>query len=301
MKSIVAALALLLSPGCGETLQVDGERAFAHLKQQVAFGPRLAGSEAIQKTRAYLKKELESYGLKVEEHRFTANTPKGKFEMVNILASIPGAKPESILLGSHYDTKDIGTPPCPGANDGASNTGLLLEMARQLASSKKNPKLTLRFAFFDGEEAIEHWTDEDSLYGSRELVKKWKGDGTLSQIKAMVLLDMIGDKDLHIIRESISSDWLVALFRDAAKELGHSQYFFKSQESIEDDHRPFLREGVAAINLIDNEYGAKTLAGLGSYWHTAQDTIENCSPKSLQIVGDVSLLALEKIQLRLAQ
>jgi len=286
--------------GCGaigSDPKVDGEHAFGHLRRIVAFGPRLPGSEAAAKAREYLRRELESYGLKVELDRFTAQTPRGPKEMVNVLSVIPGTEKGAILLASHYDTKDIGIPPCPGANDGASSTALLLEIARQLQASSAN-RLSVRLAFFDGEEAFEQWSSEDSLYGSRHLVEKWKKEGILSEVRAMILLEFVGDKDLHVVRESLSSSWLVEAIREAAKDLGYSQHFFQTSESIEDDHRPFLAAGIPAIDLIDFRYGPAHPNGVGAYWHTAEDKVENCSAASLQIVGDVTLRALPKVEER---
>lgn len=286
--------------GCGALggdPQADGDRAFEHLRRIVAMGPRLPGSEASAKAREYIRKELESCGLSVEIDRFTAQTPRGPKEMANILSVLPGPEKGAILLASHYDTKDIGDPPCPGANDGASSTALLLEIARQLRESAGN-RMTVRFAFFDGEEAFERWSAEDSLYGSRHLVEKWKVEGLLSEVRAMVLLDLVGDKDLGIFREALSSEWLVEAFRAAAAELGVSRHFFRGTESIEDDHRPFLAAGVPAIDLIDFRFGPAHPNGVGAYWHTAEDNPEKCSAASLKIVGDVTLRALPRVESR---
>lgn len=300
MKNLRALIFLSLLLSCDSHLRVNGDRAYAHLKQIVGFGPRLANSKSIVNTRDYIKKELSSYGLKVEEHAFVAETPHGKVNMVNLISTVPGEKSEFLMIASHYDTKDIGDPPCPGANDGGSSTALLLEIAKQLATAGK-PKYSMRLVFFDGEEAFIHWTDEDSLYGSRELAKKWEKEGEIQKAKALILLDMVGDADLQITRESLSSDWIADLVKESARELGHTKHFFQKNESITDDHRPFLRLGVPSIDLIDTEYGKLDGSGLGDYWHTEKDTVEHCSAKSLQIVGDVTLLTIEKIQERLAR
>lgn len=296
-KPLACAGALLALLSCHETPKFDGARAFGHLQAQVAFGPRLPGSEAHKKTRAYLLQELRAADIAAEEDPFVADAPQGKVAMSNVLATIPGKSKDAVLFAAHFDTKNIGTPPCPGANDGASSTALLLELARTLAKSAPRP-LTLRFAFFDGEEAFQDWSETDSLYGSRHLVARWSKDGTLPRIKAMILFDMIGDADLDILRESLSSGWLVDMFRDAAKELGHSKHFFRESHSIEDDHRPFLAAGIPAIDLIDVSYGPRDGMTFGAYWHSPKDTVEHCSAHSLQIVGDVTLRALEMIEKR---
>lgn len=295
MKGFSSLLMLSVVLGCSAELKVDGERAFNHLKTLVSFGPRIPGTPGMEKARGFLRKELESYGLKVEEDRFSVETEKGKVELVNLIATLPGKSKNSILLASHYDTKNIGEPACPGANDGASSSGLLLELSRQLAATKPL-SLTLRFVFFDGEESFGHWSPTDGLHGSRHLAETWKARGEIASVHAMILLDMVGDKDLTVYRESISSTWLVEAFRKAAKELGHGSYFFQEQGSYEDDHRPFLKENVPSIDLIDASYGPAHSNGFGAYWHTAEDTADKCSAKSLQIVGDVTLLALRKIE-----
>jgi Zn-dependent M28 family amino/carboxypeptidase len=138
--------------------------------------------------------------------------------------------------------------------------------------------------FFDGEEAIQSWTDSDSTYGSRHLAARWGRDGTLGRVKAFILADMIGDKDLDIQRESQSTDWLVAVVRQAAKKFGYDRYFFQKEESVSDDHLPFVRRGVPSIDIIDLDYGPNN-----SYHHTAQDTLDKVSAKSLTIDGDVFL------------
>ncbi len=300
MKSLLV-LCLLLSSSC-ETgppkQQLDAQRAFADLQKIVSFGPRYPSSQASKLTRDFLKQELEASGIKVEEDSFIAQSPKGEVGMTNLLGILPGKKAESILFASHYDTKNIGDPPCPGANDSGSSTALLLELARVISKSPSR-EFTIRFAFFDGEEAFEEWGPRDSLYGSRHLVEKWRAEKILPQIKAMVLLDMVGDADLEITREAISTNWLTEIVRQSAKELNYEKYFFRTQESLEDDHRPFLRAGVPAIDLIDPNYGPRGSQGLGAYWHSTEDKIERCSPKSLQIVGEVCLLSLEKIEARL--
>jgi len=197
------------------------------------------------------------------------------------------------VLGPHYETnyplKNINFV---GANDGGSTTGLLLEIADQLRG-KTLDGYSVWLVFFDGEEAIQSWSRSDSTYGSRHLAVKWAKDGTLGRIKAFMLADMIGDKDLDIQRESQSTDWLVALVRQAAHKFGYDRYFFQTDEPVEDDHLPFVERGVPSIDVIDLDYGPNN-----SYHHTAQDTMDKISARSLTIDGDVFLETIRLIDLR---
>jgi Zn-dependent M28 family amino/carboxypeptidase len=299
---LLAGCALLLSAcaGCGGG-GIDGARAFAHAKALVDLGPRPPGSPALEKARGYLLGELAKAGVAAEPDPFEAETPKGKIAMANLLATIPGDSPRSILLAGHFDTKLFEGFRFVGANDGGSSAGLLLELARVLVARGK-PRATIRFAFFDGEEAIRDWTSTDSLYGSRHLADRWKKEGTLPNVRAMVLFDLVGDRDLTIFREARATGWLVGLIGQAAADLGHGGKFFRRTLPLEDDHAPFLEAGVpAAIDLIDYAYGPPEGNGAGAWWHTAEDTLDKISAESLQIVGDVLLRALPRIEERVLQ
>lgn len=279
---------------------IDGAKAFEHVKQQVAFGPRPAGSAALAEARKYIVKELKSYGLTVREDKFTADTPVGKVEMTNVVGVLPGASTDVLVIGSHYDTKRL--KDFVGANDGGSSTGALLEIARVLAlQAKEKPfELTIEFAFFDGEEAVIEWTDEDSTYGSRHFVARHEKAGTLQTVRAMVLLDMIGDRDLTIPREMNSTRPLTEIIWQTAGALGYAKNFPSRGTYIEDDHIPFLKAGIPAVDLIDFTYGTEAEHfGPGgpnnAYWHAATDTLDKISADSLKIVGDVVVAATPKI------
>lgn len=208
-----------------KTTAFDAERAFQHVKAQVEFGPRPAGSAALEKTRDYLVKELKSYGLKVTLDEFTPTTPQGKVKMKNVIAELPGESSNLIAIASHYDTKPYKEFTFLGANDGGSSTGALLEIARVLAGDSHKRKFTYQFIFLDGEEAFcAEWSDclkgQDHTYGSRHIVERLRASKQLEQLKAFILLDMIGDKDLQIPRESNSSAWLVqAIWETAARRV----------------------------------------------------------------------------------
>jgi Zn-dependent M28 family amino/carboxypeptidase len=280
-----------------KTTAFDGERAFNHVKAQVEFGPRPAGSAAIEKTREYLVKELKSYGLKVTLDEFTPATPQGKVKMKNVIAELPGASPDIIAIGSHYDTKPFKEFTFVGANDGGSSTGALLEIARVMAADKMPRKFTYQFVFLDGEEAFCKVWDEclnhqDHTYGSRHMVERLRADKQLDRLKAFILLDMVGDKDLNLMREDNSSSWLVQIIWDTARDAGYGKNFLRESSYIEDDHTRFLEAGVPAADLIDFEYGGAT----NKYWHTKDDTLDKLSAESLKAVGDVVLLSLPKIE-----
>ncbi len=281
-----------------KTTEFSGERAFNHVKTQVEFGPRPAGSAALEKTREYLIKELKSYGLKVALDEFTPTTPQGKVKMKNIIAELPGESPNFIAIASHYDTKPYKEFTFVGANDGGSSTGALLEIARVMAADKTKRKFTYQFVFFDGEEAFcAEWSEclngKDHTYGSSHMVERLRAAKQLEQIKALVLLDMIGDKDLTIPREQNSTGWLVEAIWGTAAELGHRKQFPSRPFSVgDDDYMRFLEAGVPAVDIIDFEYGGPA----NPYWHTKEDTLDKVSAQSLKVVGDVVLLSLPKIE-----
>ena len=217
---------------------------------------------------------------------------------MNFIVRFPGKKDGVIVLGTHYETNYwLRNINFVGANDGGSTTGLLMAIADDLRAQtthgRKLDGYSVWLVFFDGEEAIKSWSQSDSTYGSRHLAAAWGRDGTLQRIKAFILTDMIGDKDLDIQHESQSTAWLVDLVRQAAKKLGDQRYFFQTEESVEDDHLPFLRRGVPSIDIIDLDYGPNN-----SYHHTAQDTMDKISAHSLQIDGDVILETIRLIDER---
>lgn len=269
----------------------DAGRAFEHVRQLVAIGPRPPGSPGSRQAREYILEQLKKAGISATEQSFDAETPLGPITMTNVVARIPGASPARLLIGGHYDTKLYREFRFVGANDGGSSTAMLLELGRVLAEGSSKPPLTIELVFFDGEEALlPQWMGEDNTYGSRHYVAAANRDGTLSSIRGLVLLDMVGDRALNIRRESYSTPWMTDLIWETAAQLGHDDVFIDERFPVEDDHRPFLEAGVPAVNLIDLDYAA---------WHTARDTIDQVSARSLQAVGNVVLAALPKIQARL--
>ena len=203
--------------------------------------------------------------------------------MHNFIVKFPGKKPGVIVLATHYETnywlRDIHFV---GANDGGATTGLLMQIANDLRAHPPQG-YSVWLVFFDGEESVgPQWTDADSLYGSRHLAAKWSGDGTLQKIKAFILTDMIGDRDLDIQQDTNSTPAMVEVMRRAAKVEGDSQYFFKTETQVSDDHIPFVRRGVPTVDVIDIDYGPND-----SWHHTAQDTLDKLSAHSLTVSGSV--------------
>jgi glutaminyl-peptide cyclotransferase len=285
-KAITAAFALAALCGGAD---FNGVRALESARKAVALGPRPAGSAAIAKLQAMIRAELKAAGWQVSEDVFTASTPIGKVTMRNIIGKLPGTSGRAVVFSGHYDTKAIPGVKFVGANDGGASTGFLLEMARALPAQPRKDDVLL--VFFDGEEAFGEWSDTNGIYGSRHLAEVWKRDGTLLKIKALFNVDMIGDKDLRVMDELNSSASLRRLLKATARDIGYGAYFPEQAGAIEDDHMPFIKLGVNAIDLIDFDYGPGH-----SYWHTEKDTMDKISAKSLQIVGEVLLEVFRRLQ-----
>jgi Zn-dependent M28 family amino/carboxypeptidase len=266
----------------------DSARAWEHLRRQVDVGPRPAGSEALAECRRYIVATLAAAGIHAREQAFDAATPTGRVRMVNVIATIPGRRPDRIALATHYDTKLFREFRFVGASDGASSTAAVLELARVLVGRPN--EFTIELLFFDGEEAVVAWSEADSTYGSRHYVETARQAGTLGGLRALILLDMIGDRNLTLRRDTNSTPWLTDLIWASARKLRHPA-FLSDYTTVEDDHLPFLRAGVPSVDIIDLEY---------AHWHTAQDDLDHVSAASLQVVGDVVLDALPAIETRLA-
>ncbi|HVT97396.1 MAG TPA: M28 family peptidase [Acidobacteriaceae bacterium] len=292
MRVFLLAFLLIASMAGGasaESLpQFDGAKALAYTREYVnATGPRWIGSPGHAKAEAFLKAQFRHDQL--EEDTFAVNTPAGTMTMHNFIVKFPGKKDGIIVLASHYETNyPLRNIHYVGANDGGSTTGLLIEIANHLRA-KPNDGYSVWLLFTDGEEAIKSWSDTDSVYGSRHLAVKWQSDGTLKRIKAFILADMLGDRDLNVQRDMNSTPWLEDLIYQAASQYGWQSYFFENKTYDEDDHLPFVHRGVPCADLIDLNYGYGN-----SWWHTADDTMDKLSAKSLTIAGDT---ILETIQL----
>ncbi len=277
---------------CGLSADFSGARALQFTAKAVAFGPRPAGSQANRELRSYVKSQIRASGGHLSEDSFTASTPKGPVAMQNLICSFPGASGRSVVFTGHFDTKYFaGGRRFVGANDGGSSTGLLLELMRALSSADHKDEIDI--VWFDGEEAFGDWSDTNGTYGSRHLAAKWESEGVLARIRALINVDMIGDRDLGIVQEENSTPSLRSLVWQVAKEKGYGRYFLDQTGAIEDDHIPFLKRGVPALDLIDFDFGPEN-----AYWHSDKDTMDKVSAHSLQVVGDVLLDLVRRFNTR---
>ena len=292
-------LITIAAVGCLQAAQsasskFDGARAFEDVRQLVAIGPRVAGTPGAQAARDYIREQLQAVGVAVEEQAFEAATPLGAVKMVNLRARLPAAAGSTsqprLIIGGHYDTKLFKDFTFVGANDGGSSAAFLIELARALKSRAN--RVPIELLFLDGEESTGEWQGQDHTYGSRHYVEAARQDGTLKNIKAFVLVDMIGDHDLVIKREGNSTPALIETIWGAARRLNRRE-FVDEIYPVEDDHLEFLAARVPSVDLIDLEYA--TRAGEVA-WHTRHDTLENVAAASLQAVGDVLIAALPALE-----
>jgi glutaminyl-peptide cyclotransferase len=270
--------------------EFDGVKAYGEAEKQVAFGPRPAGSKALAAAREHISAALQSHGWSVESQQFTAQTPHGAMAMTNLLARFGPASPvraagQKAIIGSHYDTKAFSTISFVGANDGASSTGALLELARVLAM---DPGLAAQteLVFFDGEEALQQFTETDGLYGSRHYAANLRDSGRAAQFKFALIWDMIGDRSLTITLPLDSPKELTQGVLSSAEALHKRSVFRIFDRPMLDDHVPLnLIARIPALDVIDFEYDA---------WHTADDTLSQVSAESLQTIGSITLHFLKK-------
>jgi Zn-dependent M28 family amino/carboxypeptidase len=284
MRALIILALVLQAPAAA---RFDSARAWDHLTKLVAIGPRPAGSPAIEKARAYIRAELDRVGVTASDQAWDDKTPVGPIHMVNLVATIPGANKNRIIIAGHYDTKRFREFTFVGANDGGSSAAFLIELARVLKARQN--ALTVELLFLDGEEAVIEWAGNDNTYGSRHYVEQARRNRSLSTIKAMILVDMIADRDLRIKKDTNSTIWLTNMVWDAARRAGHAAYFPGESTQVEDDHLPFIQAGVPAVDIIDLEYPA---------WHTPADTLDAVSAQSMQIVGDVVLALVPQLETR---
>jgi hypothetical protein len=232
------------APAPDKTGGFDGQRAFHHVSDLVAIGPRSAGTEGSHRAQDYIIGQLKGFGCPVDAEAFHTPTPLGDMEMKNIVVKVPGISPDILLFLTHYDTKRL--PNFVGADDSGSSTGVMLELARLLCPRKN--ALTVWMAFLDGEEAFNpEWRDPDNTYGSRELAARMALSGDLARTKAVILADMVGGRNLQLRRESNSTSWLTDMVWSTAARLGYGDIFVSSSMAVEDDHISFLARHVPAV------------------------------------------------------
>ena len=277
------------APAFASAPAFSGAQAFEYTQKATAFGERPSGSDAMTKLRAWILAELKPLGGQIQNDTFTGQTPTGPVPMNNIIVKFPGTSGKAVVVTGHYDTKRIPMVHFVGANDGGSSTGFLIEFARDAAKMRHSDDLYV--VFFDGEEAVGEWSATDSCYGSRHLVEKWSADGTLARIKALINVDMIGDKELDVLNDQNSSQSLRDLVFKVAARLGDGNYFRNDPSGIDDDHMPFVNAGVNAIDLIDFSYGPNN-----SFWHNDKDTMDKLSAHSLQVVGEVVVGVVSELE-----
>jgi Zn-dependent M28 family amino/carboxypeptidase len=257
----------------------DGTSAFDYLTGQCDFGPRPPGSENLSQCRTYIAETLESFNWTVSIQNFTYR----ETECANIVATWSDSTDSPIILGAHYDTRPNATSDHPsnrslpilGANDGASGTAVLMELARILPEADRSK---VELVFFDAEDSggLNGW---DWIQGSIYYVSQLSA-ARKNTIEAMVLADLVGDPNLYLPKESSSTDSLQDVLWSIAADLGYGSTFVNNAgSSVIDDHRPFLDAGIPAVDIIQVPFP--------STWHTLEDTPENCSPDSLEKVGRV--------------
>jgi len=300
-RKLTVGVILLLVAGCGGSpapqpiawQQCNGERAYEHVAKLVGYGPHPSGSEALGRAASYITSQLQDYGLTADEQVFVAQTPYGTKQFRNVIAKTrvqQGGPNRVIIIGSHYDTKLFTNVTFVGANDSGSSTGTLLEIAR-VAADQPN----LWFVFFDGEEAMVQFSDTDGLWGSKFFVDNLKSKDEVKDIKAMILLDMVGDKNLKVtVAGTIGQEVF-----DAARAAGFRDYFSYGANAILDDHVPFERAGIPAVDLIDADlikFNYGNPPGPREYWHTERDTLDKIAPHSLEIVGQTTLRLIELLE-----
>jgi hypothetical protein len=278
----------------------DAQQAFAYTSTVAGYGERWPGSRGHQRTEALIRRVLQRDGATLTTDHFTATTPRGPLPVDTLIGTFnASADPAQgiVVLAGHYDT--LFMKRFIGANDGGSSTGILLAFADALAHASKT-RLQVRLVWTDLEEAINGFTGDDGLYGSRHLAERWTADGTARHVRAFFLLDMIGDADLGVARESASTRWLQDFITQAANDLGYGRVFFQYGVGIIDDHVPFLRAGMPAVDVVDARYGAMGPGqdGMGAWHHSTADTMDKVSARSLDVVGRTMLRTVERLDAR---
>ncbi len=243
--------------------------------------PRDAGTVRGRIAANYILDAASAAGADVRLDRFEAMTPKGKKRFTNLESEFCTNPSNSwVLLVSHYDTKP--GVASPGANDGASTTGLLIAFAR-LLSDRRTPRGNVMLIWTDGEECMESYGANDGLWGARRAAARVAASGR--KVRAVVCIDMLGDRDLRISLPANSSPALRKIARHAARRAGLADKVAEIPELVKDDHVPFMEAGFKAVNLIDFEYGSAP--GLNDYWHTPEDTPDKLSKESLLESGRI--------------
>lgn len=267
----------------------SGARALEEVRRLVEFSPRDAGTPGAEKAARHLEARLRELGVESAIDEFTDRSPKGDTVFRNVIGTLPGQGEGTVILASHYDTRSGVGKGFEGANDSGSSSGALLELARSLAASPPRAHETV-FVFFDGEECMKHYGPADGLHGSRRLAAQAVRDRWAKDVKAFLLLDMVGDRDLTVTVPRNGTPALISAVFAAAAEEGVRPKFSLYPMEIGDDHEPFLAAGIPAVDLIDFQYGSRP--GRNDYWHTPEDRMDKLSAESLETVGRVVIRVL---------
>ena len=277
---LLLLISSFLSNSCSHNLSLvnwgkgfNAERAYNDILYLESIGPRIPGTDGHKRSLDWFESELIDAGWDVQRQELLVKEK----QVINLIAE-KGKGSKGILLGAHYDTRifadqdpdlSLQNQPVPGANDSASGVGVLLELARILPNDLD---LFVQIVFFDAEDngGIEDW---DWILGSRGYVEHMS-----LRPDSVIILDMIGDKDLTIYKEYNSDQVLMDQIWEQADLLGYGSVFLDEYKySILDDHTPFIEAGIPAVDIIDFDY---------PYWHTTADTADKVSPESLEIVGE---------------
>ena len=275
--------------------QFDGQRAYLEVADLVRFSPRDAGTPGAEAAARHLAARLQALGVASTMDTFTNATPAGSRTFCNVIGRLPGGRPGIILLGSHYDTKSGIGPRFQGANDSGSSSGALLELARLMATAglARERRPEIRFAFFDGEECLRDYGANDGLHGSRHLAANMVRNGELRRLQAMILLDMVGDRNLRITFPRNSDSRLIGRYFAAAAAEGARERFMLADMGTLDDHEPFRAAGAPAVDVID--FASDRGPDGRSYWHTEEDRLDKISAASLQLIGRVTVRVINSL------
>lgn len=272
----------------------NGSNALARAGELVSrFTPRDAGTKGAEEAAAWICGQLQAVGVDAKVDSFSDKTPRGETRFHNVLGTIPGTGDEWIVLLSHFDTMSGVGKGFEGANDGASSTGLLLELARVLRAAGPH-QVHLLFGFMDGEECMVTYCDYDGFHGSKRLAAQMKRDG--KKVRAVLLADMVGDRDLKITVPRNASPALRVLALEAAEKVGVRDSIGLFDGIVYDDHQAFLDVGFPAVNLIDFSFGSAP--GKNDYWHTPQDTMDKLSAESLFVTGRILCEMIRQLESR---
>ena len=319
-RSILYGTLLLLTCCGGPSGPVNGDAAMEHVRYLVEeIGPRPFGSPGLEQATEYFEAELKELGLQPQRHEVLHKSEDKTIR--NLYVQIDGKDPENgpiLMIGAHYDTKlteghadeESHNFPFVGAIDGGGAPAVLLELARVFQEMQSELETNIWLYWIDAEESVDfHWNDERALLGSKAFCKWLDEEKILKRVKAFVLLDLIGDKDIKIDKDGNSHAQLQKVFEAAAAAMGESERVYKYESTIKDDHETFRNFSVPSVLLIDfhlripdhlvTEQGGTPLPnphGYAQWWHTPDDTLDKMSPDSLAFTGNLVMQAFPDLQ-----